>query len=120
MKIDTKRLDHIIEEVLEEVLSEQSFVRDGDDATLGRINKQIVPPPMKAPEYDKEMYFNSFPGLREKWTKKYNSDPAFKRFADAHDTKVIANNKAYAAEIKSGRGLTLRRPQLTSVQLMGN
>jgi|7_EtaG_2_1085326.scaffolds.fasta_scaffold01072_8 hypothetical protein len=120
MKIDTKRLDHIIEEVLEEVLSEQSFVRDGDEATLDRINKQRTPvsvEPVKPPEWA-ETYFKSNPGLREKYTKAY-SDPNFRARADAHDAKVIANNKKYALNKKKGN-VTIRQPQLTSVQLMGN
>jgi hypothetical protein len=120
MKIDTKRLDYIIEEVLEEVISEQSFVRDGDDATLDRINKQRTPvsvEPVKPPEWA-ETYFKSNPGLREKYTKAY-SNPNFRARADAHDAKVIANNKKYAFNKKKGN-VTIRQPQLTSVQLMGN
>jgi hypothetical protein len=120
MKLDLEYLDLIIKEEIQNVLSEQSFVRDGDDATLDRINKQRTPvsvEPVKPPEWA-ETYFKSNPGLREKYTKAY-SNPNFRARADAHDAKVIANNKKYALNKKKGN-VTIRQPQLTSVQLMGN
>ena len=89
MKIDTKRLDHIIEEVLEEVLSEQSSGPYGGDGAMVLPDIVVTPEP-PPPDFGKDKRLNwdskqyeramsyrnseldSVPGLRKKWEELYN------------------------------------------------
>jgi hypothetical protein len=93
MKFDLEYLDLIIKEEIQNVLSEQ----------------------VSAPEYKKEMYFKSNPGLKEKWTKAY-SDPNWKARADKEDTAALEFNKNNLGAIRSGR----TKARMTSVQRLGN
>tara|TARA_R100000808_G_scaffold423_1_gene2301 strand:+ start:4236 stop:5951 length:1716 start_codon:yes stop_codon:yes gene_type:complete len=93
MKFNSKYLDQIIKEEIENVLLES----DG------------------APVYDKEMYFKSNPGLREKWTKAY-SDPRRAARMNAHDKKTLAFNKKNIDAIRAGK----IKARMTTVQQMGN
>ena len=99
-------------DVLEEIIKEQILKEWSANRLAAAAGDRLAD---KAPKYDKQMYFDSNPGLKEKWEKAY-SNPNWKKNADKHDREAIQFNKDNLRAIRRGR----IKPKLTSVQKLGN